>query len=346
MNNNIEKAIGSVHIGYWPAMSKFAKINSVVVCGLALLPTSILAAISNVELPSGAVIQTGSATVNQNDNILTIKQNSQNLSSNWNIFNIGSDAVVNFIQPNSSAVAINHILDSNASQIMGQLNANGQVFLLNPNGIVFSKTAQINVGGLVASTLKLNELNVETGQFILSSDIDSAALIENQGNISTSNAGVVALIAPNIKNSGNIITPAGITYLTAASQVTLVLQDGSLTQYQVDQGVLQGVIDNGGAIIADNGNVYLTAKAKNDLGHATINQAGVLEANRLSENSQGEIILLAEGASSTVNVAGILTAEEKIPQMVDGLKPVRLRLILRMRYLYQLYLIRVKRVPG
>src|SRR5699024_7514362 len=117
---------------------------------------------------------------------------------------------------------------------------------------------------------------------------------ENHGSINALSGGTVALIAPNVINTGVIKTPNGTTHLTSASQVTLALQDGSLTQYQVDQGVLQGLIDNGGAIIADNGSVYLTAKAKNTLSKAVVNHSGVIEANRLTQNAKGEIILLGD----------------------------------------------------
>lgn len=316
MNNNMKKATRNALHGYWQVVFKLVQINPVLLYGLAILPCSIYAASSNVELPIGAVIEMGLATIDQSHATLNINQSSSSLISNWSSFNIGSEATVNFNQPSHAAVAINHILDNQASQIMGQLNANGQVFLLNPNGIIFSKTAQINVGGLVAATLQLSEMDIATGKFIFSGAVDSQAWIENQGNIRTSNAGVVAFIAANIKNSGTITTTNAASYLSAASQVTLVLQDGSLTQYQVEQGVLQGLIDNGGAIIADNGAVYLTAKAKDDLSKAVINHSGVIEANRVSQNAQGEIVLLAQGASSTVNVSGVLTAEGKNNQ--DG----------------------------
>ncbi|MDI1225447.1 GLUG motif-containing protein [Acinetobacter sp.] len=284
--------------------------------GLALLPLSIYAAISNTELPTGANITKGSANIAQNGNTLNIHQNSQRLSTNWDTFNIGKDATVNFNQQNQSSIAINRVLDSNASQIMGRLNANGQVFLLNPNGVIFSKTAQVNVGGLVATTLSLNDSDIQNGKFTLTGNPNSTARVENHGSIQTLSGGTVALIAPNVKNTGRISSPNGANHLTAASQVTLALQDGSLTQYQVDQGVFQGLVDNGGAIIADNGAVYLTAKAKDRLSKAVVNHSGIIEANRLSQNAKGEIILLGDMQNGETNVSGVLKAEGRNGQ--DG----------------------------
>ena len=289
---------GAVQLG----LQRFAFFN------LALLPMMVWAAVNPNALPQGGNITQGSGQIQQQGNVLNIQQNSQNLHTQWNSFNIGKDATVNFKQPNSSAVAVNQVLDNNASQIMGRLNANGQVFLLNPNGVIFSKTAQVNVGGLVASTLKLSEQDALTGRFKLQGDAKSHARVENHGSI-IANGGTVALIAPNVVNTGSIKTANGVTHLTSANQVTLALQDGSLTQFQVDQGVVQGLVDNQGAIVADNGAVYLTAKGKDALSRAVVNHSGIIEANRLSHNAKGEVILLADMQTGQANVSGRISAQ-------------------------------------
>ena len=340
--NKIYKVIWNSQLKCWQAVSELAKNHSTshstvadkntltgsvkkvsamalmrwALWGVAVLPLSIYAAISNIELPTGANITQGSANIAQNGNTLNIHQNTQRLSTNWDTFNIGQNATVNFNQQNQSSIAINRVLDSNASQIMGRLNANGQVFLLNPNGVIFSKTAQVNVGGLVASTLNLTDSDIQNGKFTLTGNPNSTARVENHGSIQTLSGGTVALIAPNVKNTGRISSPNGTTHLTAASQVTLALQDGSLTQYQVDQGVFKGLVDNGGAIIADNGAVYLTAKAKDRLSKAVVNHSGIIEANRLSQNAKGEIILLGDMQNGETNVSGVLKAEGRNGQ--DG----------------------------
>ena len=119
---------------------------------------------ANNALPTGGNITHGSGSISQNANVMTVQQNTAKLIANWNSFNIGKDATVNFVQPNAASQALNRISDLNASQIMGKLNANGQVFLLNPNGVVFGKDSQVNVGGLVASTLKLNDTDFLNNQ--------------------------------------------------------------------------------------------------------------------------------------------------------------------------------------
>ena len=113
--------------------------------------------LSNAE-PTGGVVTTGSANITSTGNtgakVTNIKQNNPGvLGLEWSSFNIGRNETVNFIQPTVNSVAFNRILDSQGSQILGKINANGSVWLVNPNGLFFGKDAQVNVGGLVASTL-------------------------------------------------------------------------------------------------------------------------------------------------------------------------------------------------
>jgi filamentous hemagglutinin family protein len=87
------------------------------------------------------------------------------MAIDWQSFNVQSNESVNFYQPNTNSVSLNRILDQNPSQIFGSINANGQVMLVNPNGIIFSPTSSVNVGGLVASGLDINP------QLFMNSDI-------------------------------------------------------------------------------------------------------------------------------------------------------------------------------
>ncbi|WP_265733072.1 two-partner secretion domain-containing protein, partial [Acinetobacter terrae] len=185
----------------WQAVSELAKRHSgngtvsdrnknmikvLMCCALSTvlftLSSSIFAAINETTLPTGQQVMSGSADFTQTGNTLNINQHTQNLSTNWNTFNIGRQATVNFNQQNQSSVALNRVLDNNASQIMGRLNANGQVFLINPNGVIFSKTAQVNVGGIVASTLDLQEHDLLQGKFTFAGRGENGA-VENHGDI-------------------------------------------------------------------------------------------------------------------------------------------------------------------
>ncbi|MCX7270025.1 MAG: filamentous hemagglutinin N-terminal domain-containing protein, partial [Burkholderiales bacterium] len=106
--------------------------------------------------PTGGVVTTGGATIsstgNTGEKVTNIKQTKPVVGLEWSSFNIGRNETVNFIQASDAAVAFNRILDSQGSQILGKINAIGHVWLINPNGLFFGKDAQMNVGGLVAST--------------------------------------------------------------------------------------------------------------------------------------------------------------------------------------------------
>ena len=107
--------------------------------------------------PTTGTVTTGNATISQTSNITTITQTTNKASINWQSFSVAPTETVNFVQPSSSSVTLNRVVGVTNSLIEGTINANGQVFLLNPNGIVFSSGSSVNVGGLVASTLNMND---------------------------------------------------------------------------------------------------------------------------------------------------------------------------------------------
>ena len=108
-------------------------------------------------LPEGGRVVAGNADIGRTDSTLSIHQSTDRAAIDWETFDVGSDAHVEFLQPSNSSVTLNRVTGSNASQIFGRITANGQVFLINPNGIVFGAGAQVNVGGLVASTLNMSD---------------------------------------------------------------------------------------------------------------------------------------------------------------------------------------------
>ena len=109
------------------------------------------------QLPTGARVSAGTASVSQSGAVMTVKQESASAVVNWQTFNVGDQASVNFEQPNSQSVALNRVLDSNPSQIFGKINANGSVFLQNPNGVYFAPGSSVDVGALVATTHSISD---------------------------------------------------------------------------------------------------------------------------------------------------------------------------------------------
>jgi filamentous hemagglutinin family protein len=113
--------------------------------------------------PLGGQVVSGTGSITQSGNTTDIRQSSPDLALDWLSFNLGSQETVNFLQPSASAIVVNRIFSTNDSQILGHLDANGQVYLINPNGIIFGQGAQVNVGGLVASTLDVTDPSLSGG---------------------------------------------------------------------------------------------------------------------------------------------------------------------------------------
>src|SRR5439155_18105275 len=112
--------------------------------------------IAPTTLPTGGRVVAGQATIGESGAAMQLVQGSTRAALDWNTFSIGSQAAVTFNQPSASSIALNRVLGNNASEIYGRLTANGQVFLLNPNGVLFARGAQVDVGGLIASTLSMS----------------------------------------------------------------------------------------------------------------------------------------------------------------------------------------------
>jgi filamentous hemagglutinin family protein len=256
--------------------------------------------------PGGGKVVSGTASISQAGNSTDIHQSSQTLSIDWQSFNVSAQQRVDFFQPSASAVAVNRILDSNGSQILGRLTANGQVFLINPNGIVFGRGAQINVGGLVASTLDLNDSSLAGNSRSFSGNAAAGSVV-NEGTITASNGGYAALVGNHVINQGVITAQLGTVALGAGSALTLTFSGSSLVHVQVDRSVLESVADNGGLLRADGGRVVMTAGAKDALLASAVNNTGVVEARTVASHD-GTISLLSDPRTGVVNVAGTLDA--------------------------------------
>ncbi|MCV2357578.1 filamentous hemagglutinin N-terminal domain-containing protein [Paucibacter sp. TC2R-5] len=256
------------------------------------------------QLPTGAQVVAGQAQISAQGNVLTVQQNSALLATDWRSFSIGAGHTVNFVQPSSTSVALNRVVGNEVSRIQGALNANGQVFLLNPNGVLFTPTAQVNVGALVASTLRLDNQDFLAGRYRFSGDSGNAII--NQGQITAASGGAVALIAAKISNSGSIFAPAGQVLMGAGSKVVLDL--GGPVKLKVDAAAIDALIEQGGAIKADGGLVYLSAKAAGSLASTVINHTGVTEAQTLASGEKGEIFLMGGMGNDRIVVGGRLDA--------------------------------------
>ncbi|CAB3687601.1 filamentous hemagglutinin [Achromobacter marplatensis] len=256
------------------------------------------------DLPTGGNVVAGAGSISQNGSAMTINQQTGKMAVDWQSFSIGKGNSVTFNQPGRDSVALNRVLGPDVSVIQGALNANGQVFLVNPNGVVFTPTAQVNVGGIVASTLNISTQDFLAGNYKFEGASSNAII--NQGNITAAPGGSIALIAAKITNTGNLTADKGNVLLGAGSRVKLDL--GGPVKIEVEQGAIDALIEQGGAIRADGGVVYLTAKAAGDLASTVINHTGITQAKTLATGENGKIVLLGDMVNDRIAVAGKLDA--------------------------------------
>ena len=259
----------------------------------------------NAANPVGEQVVSGSVSFDRTvPGVLSIGQGSDSAIINWDDFSIGAGNLTRFNQPGASSAALNRVVGGNPSSIYGQLQANGQIFLINPAGVLVGASGQIDTAGLVASTLDLsNESFLSNSRLTLSGDSDAA--VQNLGQISAS-GGNVYLIARTVENAGSISASVGTVGLGGGSEV--VVTDGGGIAVLVGSGS----VGNSGSIAAASaelkavgGNIYALA----------INNSGVVRASSLV-NEGGRIVLRAEGATA-VN-SGSLVADGGEVQLLGG----------------------------
>jgi filamentous hemagglutinin family protein len=271
---------------------------------LGPLATSLLLcfAASSHAAPQGGTVAAGSASIANAGAVTTITQGSANAVLNWQSFGIGAGETVQFRQPGPGSVALNRVVGGNPSAILGSLTANGQVFLVNPNGILFGQGASVNVGGLVASTLNISDADFMASRYSFNGA--SGASVANQGAIHAAD-GYVALLGARVENTGTLTAPGGSVALAAGSAGTLDVLGGKLLAVAVDQGAVDALAHNGGLIQADGGQVLLTAQAARGLLTAAVNNTGVVQARTLGMRN-GTIQLLGDMQVGTVSIGGTL----------------------------------------
>ena len=193
--------------------------------GLALLCLLCDLAFADVAvdaLPTGGQVTAGQAVIVKDAlaPVVNVNQTSQRAVVNWQSFDVGSGATVNFNQPNAQASTLNKIGNGNASQIHGQIKAPGEVILQNNDGVYFGKTSRVDVGSVVATSHNISDADYMAGKTTYDRNGATGSVI-NEGNIKTGLAGYVALLAPEVRNSGVIVAQMGTVVMAAGERITL-----------------------------------------------------------------------------------------------------------------------------
>jgi filamentous hemagglutinin len=276
-------------------------------------------------------VTSGSATAQQTGKTLNINQQSSSAILNWSSFDVSADGKVVFAQPSATAVALNRIYEGNPSSILGSISANGQIYLVNPNGFVFGANSTVNVGGLLASSLSISDavfskgilapglltgqtptpaLDAGTQQYVLNSQgnpvtgpdgkpIPVQIVVEPGAQMNAASGGRLMLASQSVQNGGSLNAPDGQVVLAAGQQVFLqASSDPKL------RGIIVEVDSNGtdtawnqltGSLSAPRGNVTMVGLAVNQNGRISATTA-------VSEN--GSVTLVAAGGAAATPLPG------------------------------------------
>jgi filamentous hemagglutinin family protein len=276
-----------------------------------LVTVAVLASLPADADPNGGTVVGGSATIlGQGTSSVTINQSSQNAVINWATFNIGRGETTSFYQPNSSSVALNRVIGGlGPSFIDGTLKANGHVFIVNGDGILFGPHSSITTAGFLATTNNIRDADFMAGKYNFNIPGLPNASIVNLGKITATSGGFAALVAPGVRNSGTITATLGTVSLAAGNAFTLDFYGDRLITLAVNDQIasavkdvqtgatLKSLVSNTGTLSANGGRVELTASAARAVVDSVINNKGVIEANSIG--SRGGMIVLgaATGAS-------------------------------------------------
>lgn len=265
---------------------------------------------STPDLPQGDKVVFGTATVEKTADKMTIDQKTPTTQIEWHSFDIGKNKEVEFKQPDANSVAYNRVIGGNASQIQGKLKANGKVYLANPNGVIITQGAEINVAGLFATTKDLERISEngngnqftrkakngqlpKEGQLLKDGQVVKEGQVINKGKITAKD--FVVLNGDEVINEGDInveknAAKNGEVYLSSGYNFTFTLSDSGIS-VALEDNPAQGIVKNEGSIKA--GEITLSAKGRNQALDSLVMNNGVLEATKVS-NRNGKVVLSAD----------------------------------------------------
>lgn len=233
------------------------------------------------QIGSGTVTGLGTANV-------AVNQSSQLAKIHWDSLGNKVGEVLRYNQPSAGAVALNVIGGADPSQFLGSVFANGSVIFINPNGVFFGPQSQVNVGGLIASSLNITDTNFVNGRYAFEGSA-AAGIVRNEGQITAGPYGVY-LLAPNVTNSGIITTPGGQIALGAGTTAYLSSRadgHGFLTEVTAPAGDALNV----GRMIADGGQVSMIGRL--------VTQSGLVQANTVQR--QNGVVKLVASEQATLS---------------------------------------------
>ena len=268
--------------------------------------------------PSGATVAAGQAVVSQTAQTTLVQQSSQKAVITWQSLNLASGQSLTFAQPNANSFTLNRVVGGNTSFINGTVSANGQVIIVNPYGVMFGAGAQVNVGGLIASTADIRDQDFMSGLYKFSiPSLNSDAAIVNLGHITALDGGSVILAGNSVSNQGAIQANLGSVVLAGAKTYTVDFYGDKLLSFAIDSGVdslpkdadgnpVGWLVSNSGTIAAQGGQVTMSARSANSVLDHLINMSGQIQAGGVS--IKGGTVILDAGDGGDIDVSGKIDA--------------------------------------
>ncbi|MCM8769443.1 MAG: filamentous hemagglutinin N-terminal domain-containing protein, partial [Candidatus Omnitrophica bacterium] len=238
-------------------------------------------------LPNNPQVVAGESSVTQAGSQMTVTQTTNRAVINWQGYSIGQGESVRYDQPGASAVSLNRVVGQDPSTILGQLLANGQVFLINPNGIVFGPTSVVNVAGLLATTMNISDADFMAGNYFFAQDPNTAlSYIINKGTITVGDNGYVVLVAPLVSNEGLIVANLGKVVIGGAESFTVNFDGTGLVNFAISTP-LEGTP----------GTVLIPTSQVTDIVRQVVNTPGLIEAGAIIEENGVTRLVAASGTA-------------------------------------------------
>ena len=301
-------------------------LRAILLAGTALVPLSAFAQAPDARPELGRVV-VGGITIEQDAARTAVTQTQARGIVEWRRFDVGRDHTVDFRQPDARAVTLNRVEARDPSLVAGRITANGQVVIVNRSGVVFQQGAQVEAAGLVVTTADIADENFLAGRMAFDRPGEPGARVENNGQITVREAGLAALVAPRVVNTGVITARLGRVALAGAEAHTVDLHGDGLFEIEITRPVTVApagggpLVENAGTILADGGRVRITAAAADGIVQDLVRAGGRIGADTDAATGRtGEMVIAGTGGA--IRVQGEVTARGAAPGTRGGVVEV------------------------